>query len=83
MTYTFPICIFTAVVALVLLSAAAKAQFIPPPPVSNSAIASSTTAGDFNESDRRMLRSINAYTRSIRAKLFPYQEEQNILELRQ
>ena len=82
MTYTFPICIFTAVVALVLLSGAAKAQLIPPPPVS-SAIASGTTGGDFNESDRRMLRSINAYTRSIRAKLFPYQEEQNILELRQ
>jgi len=52
------------------------AQFVPPPPVQNSLGESFTT------SDRQTLLSIYAMTRAIRAKLFPLEEEQRILRLR-
>ena len=78
--------VFTGGIAVLIIFflaacySAANAHFLPPPPVVSSASSQST---DFTESDRKTLKAIYAYSRSIRAKLFPYQEEQNILELRQ
>ena len=58
------------------LGSKVQAQFLPPPPV----LQGSSPDG-FNASDRRTLEQIYLLTRSVRARLFPLQEEQRVLDL--
>jgi len=68
--------LFVSIVSFVL-GVQVQAQFLPPPPVQKESDGNSS----FTEKDRATLNGIYKMTRSIRAKLFPLEEEQQILRL--
>lgn len=75
-----PCMVVAQIVALLLaavVGAQVQAQFIPPPPAKPPEIISD----GFTEHDRILLQNTFALVRSIRAKLFPLEEENRILRL--
>jgi hypothetical protein len=72
-------CLITAALSVASFFAGTQvqAQFAPPPPV----ISTSSEGGSFTDKDREMLRAVYRMVRAIRAKLFPLEEEQQILKL--
>ena len=68
----------SAVIISFALGAQSGAQFLPPPPVQDR----SAGVDGFTSTDRRTLESIYSMTRAVRARLFPLEEEQRILRLK-
>jgi len=78
---SFSRCARCALFAAVLLAsflagAAVSAQFLPPPPAKEM-----VAEGGFTDRDRALVTQTHRIVRSIRAKLFPLDEENQILRM--
>jgi len=72
-------CVLFAAVLLAsfLAGAAVSAQFLPPPPAKEI----TANEGGFTDRDRALVTQTHRIVRSIRAKLFPLDEENQILRM--